>query len=285
MTIINPAAGADTPILSELNQATNSHHIANEILVTQNHSDLKRFAQKAIKLKPDAVMVHGGDGTIVEVAKFLYKTEIPLIIVPGGTANVIAKELEIPLNTVEALKVLGRKPKVRKLNVASFGHKEMFLRVEVGILAKMVKEATSELKSKLGILAYPFVAFKEAAAAVPSLYSLTLDGQKRQIEGVGLMVANVGNIGVPGFSIHSHVNCSDGLLDVFVLRSSDLSTLLAVGSSALIGTPKPLKLKHWQVKKVTVSVSPKQPIICDDAPVHVGQFTVAIKSANLTVLL
>ncbi|MDQ3008859.1 MAG: hypothetical protein M3Q81_04670 [bacterium] len=287
VTIINPAAGNDSPVLSLLNTATHENSITNEVLVTQKPSDVAKFARRALKLKPDAVVVYGGDGTVVSVAKALYtyKSKVPLILLPGGTANVIAKELLIPNDLAEALKIFGRKPKVVELNTAAFGKEFMLLRIEVGILAKMVQQTKSEAKSSLGIIAYPITALKEAMNATPMKYTLTLDGKKRVVEGVGLMIANVGNIGIPGVSLQTKVSSNDGLLDVFVLTSSGLSTLVAVSSSALIGTPKPLTLKHWQVKKVSVSFMPKQVIIKDDLPVMAARFTVSMNSEKVTILV
>jgi len=284
VTIINPSAGSDLPILSELNNATTKYNLTNEIFVTQSETDATLFARKAVKIKPDAIIVHGGDGTILDVANVLYKYNIPLIIIPGGTANIIAKELGIPLEIAEAFKILGRKPKPVQINIASVGKDIMILRIEVGILAKMVEEASSEMKKKLGIFAYSINALKQSIAGTTSHYSLNIDGKKYTVEGVGLMIANFGNIGLPGISLQAKVKCDDDLLDIFVLKSSDIASLIALGSSALIGTEKPVDLEHWQGKKVTVSITPKQTVVIDDKIIKASRFTVQLKNEYLTVL-
>ncbi len=284
ITIINPAAGSDTPILSQLNKATVAHSITNEIFVTQSDKDTTKFARRALRKKPDAVIVHGGDGTVVDVANVLCQSQIPLIIIPGGTANIIAKELGIPQDSAEALKILGRKQKPVRVNIASIGKRNMLVRIEVGILANMVKEATSELKENFGIAVYSFTALKHAINAPTARYMLNIDGKIQKIEGVGMMIANFGNIGLSGISLQKKVNCSDDLLDVLVLQSSDIATLAAVGSSALMGTKKPLALKHWRGKKIRVSITPKQMIVSDDKMFTASRFTVALKAEYLTIL-
>lgn len=284
ITIINPSAGMEFPILARLNTAVKKHHITNTVLVTQYSRDAKKFAEQAKKAKPDAVIVYGGDGTITEVAAVLYTTDIPLIIIPGGTANVLAKELDIPTDPDKALKILGRKPNITEVDVALCEKKPLFLRVEVGILADMVKEVSSDTKTKFGILAYPIAALQKALAAVPAHYSLTLDGKKKKLNGVGLMIANVGNIGIPGFSMHSTVSCSDGKLDVFVLESNELSSLVAVSSSTLAGTTKPSTLKHWRAREIKVTVEPQQTIICDDRLMKKKTFSINMGEAKLKVL-
>lgn len=285
LTIINPAAGVDTPLLGPLNRAIQENAIENEVLVTQKPEDLQRFAQRALRQKPDAVIVSGGDGTIVEVAKVLHGTDIPLIIIPGGTANILAKELNIPLNPTDALQVLSRRPVVKKINVGRQGRRPLFLRTEVGIMAKMVKQASPALKESLGIMAYPITALKEAMTAPVTNYTITVDGKKHITDGVGLMVANIGNIGVTGVSLQQKVKSDDGLLDVFVLRSSDLATLVALGSSALIGTDKPIKLQHWQGKKIHVSLPKRQTLVSDDTPIVTKSFTVTLDTKDLTIFV
>lgn len=285
ITIINPASGTDAPILTELNKIVQKQEIDNEILVTQKRYDAKKFAKHALQMKPDAVVVYGGDGTVVDVASILYTSAIPLIIVPGGTANVIAKELNIPMDLPGALKVLTRKPKERLLDVAKCGVKPMFLRLEAGILADIVASTSRELKQNLGIIAYPLAALKEAVSATPSTYTLTLDGREVVIDGVGLMVANVGNLGLTGVSYHSKMSSTDGLLDVLVLQSNDLKTLVELGSSALTGSKKPVALKHWQAKKIAVHISPHQTIIVDDHKRKQQSFTISLAKKKLKVLL
>ncbi len=285
ITIINPTAGADLPILGALHKVTTEQNIRNTVLVTQTASDTLKFARQAARQKPDAVIVHGGDGTIVDVAKGLSHTSIPLIIIPGGTANVIAKDLNIPLDIAGALEVLQRKPKHVQMNAAKIGRQKMYLRVEVGIMANMVQEASKSLKENLGVVAYPLTALQELAKIPAVEYTIIVDGKRKKLEGIGLMVANVGNIGLPGISLQKNVKSSDNLLDVFILQSSDIATLIAVGSSAIVGTPKPVALKHWQGKEISVRVKPKQNIICDDAPLKASQFTVKLLDETLDILV
>lgn len=90
--ILNPISGADFPILPHLVRMLNSQKLSWEIFITKNHEDASLYATNAIKAKVDAVAVYGGDGTVMEVAGVLAKTQTPMIIIPGGTANILAKE-------------------------------------------------------------------------------------------------------------------------------------------------------------------------------------------------
>lgn len=283
--IINPASGIDFPILSVLNRVFKKHHIEWEAFITKRKHHAVTLAQEALKRHPDAMVAYGGDGTILEVASVLYKTTIPLIVLPGGTANVMAKELNVGTDVPTALAIFDRKPKLLHMDVAvnADGH-PMFLRTEVGVLADVVRNTGRSRKRVFGALAYPLSAVEQLLKASPSTYTLTLDGVKKTTTGVTLAIANVGNIGIPGISIQKDVSCTDKLLDVFVLQSKDLGSLLSVGTSTLVGTQKPPALKHWKVKHVTVDVDPPQSVLCDDHAMETNRMDLRLSSATLSVL-
>jgi YegS/Rv2252/BmrU family lipid kinase len=60
------------------------------------------LAQAAVENGADVVLACGGDGTINEVINGLAQSQVPLGILPGGTANILARELRLPLSPVRA---------------------------------------------------------------------------------------------------------------------------------------------------------------------------------------
>ncbi|MFC7338276.1 diacylglycerol/lipid kinase family protein [Haloferula chungangensis] len=78
--------------------------------------DLDEALDEAIKSKPDAVIIGGGDGTVSNAARKLAGTEMPLGILPFGTFNLAARDLELPLDPMEAARVLASAV-VRKIDM------------------------------------------------------------------------------------------------------------------------------------------------------------------------
>ena len=66
------------------------------------------LAQAAVANGADVVLACGGDGTINEVINGLALSQVPLGILPGGTANILARELRLPLNPVRAARQFAR---------------------------------------------------------------------------------------------------------------------------------------------------------------------------------
>src|SRR5205807_4848035 len=81
-----------------------------EVRVTKKQGDACRYAQQAVAAHVDVVAAYGGDGTVMEVASGLLGTDIPLAIFPGGTANVMAVELGIPIDLAQACALVGGAP-------------------------------------------------------------------------------------------------------------------------------------------------------------------------------
>jgi diacylglycerol kinase family enzyme len=97
----------------------------------------------------DLVAVCGGDGTISEVACGLAGTTVPLAILPGGTSNVLARELAIPLDLPSATALLldGRRRPVRVLLA---NDRPFLLWAGVGLDARIMGHMKPMLKRRLG---------------------------------------------------------------------------------------------------------------------------------------
>lgn len=103
--IINPASSKAEPILSLIYEALKDSKTDWDISLTKKKVDAGGMAKKLIG-KTDLIVVYGGDGCVTSVAAALHGTKTPMAIIPGGTANVMAKELGVPADTKGALAVL-----------------------------------------------------------------------------------------------------------------------------------------------------------------------------------
>jgi diacylglycerol kinase family enzyme len=158
--IINPAAGQDQPILKVLNTALQAAEVEWDVFITKAAGDAHRLAQEAVAAKADLVIVHGGDGTVMEVASGLIGSQVPFAIIPGGTANVMSLELGIPNGAVESCALaVNPEAATRVIDMGQIGDHFFLLRASVGFEAAMVEGADRELKDRLGF-AYAFSALQ-----------------------------------------------------------------------------------------------------------------------------
>jgi len=262
--IINPVSGRPQPVLSTLNSVFRQANVKWDVSVTHESGDARRAASTAVAQGVDVVAVYGGDGTVLEAATGLLGTTTPMAILPGGTANVLSVELNIPQALAAAARIAcsGDSP-VRKVDMGQSGERFFIQRIGVGLDADKVNRATRELKQKYGRLAYS-ISWLQAARETPRVrYALRLDGREVECEGVTCHIANSGSIGVPGLVLLHEISVSDGLLDVLVMRDTSIGSALSIASIAANHPSNPDAFHHWQVRVVTVTVDPPQRVHAD----------------------
>lgn len=258
--VINPASGQPQAILNTLNKVFRENDVSWDMSITQASGDARRFAEKAVAEGVDVVAAYGGDGSVMEVAQGLMGTEVPLAILPGGTANLMSVELGIPRDLAKAAHVACSDTSVvRQVDMGEAGEKKFMLRVGIGFPAEKVILADRDLKDKYGLAAYTIAAFKAMDLSQEVAYTLNLDGEQIEVDGVGCRVDNSSNIGVPGVSLIPDADVSDGYFNVLVWRDIDLSTSSVAASIRNKETVADL-YHHWRAKEITIETDQPQPI-------------------------
>ena len=283
--IINPAAGEDEAILPIINLSMKEAGITWEAFITHQAGDGIKFARAAVKKRVDALAVYGGDGTLMEAISGLIGSEIPLIILPGGSANVVATELGIPKDLKESCSLLAHGPlETKTIDVGQFDEQYFITGLSIGFGADLVKGANRKSKNKMGILAYFFSAVAALKKTKKAVYHLKIDGQQYNVQGLTCIIANTGNLGFSKISLDKHIGISDGFLDVLVLRKVNFGLLKHI-LVTLLKRERPHNLelvKHWQGKDISVTATPQQTVQCDGEvlkkmPLHIKIIPGAIK--------
>ena len=282
--ILNPAAGTADPILAQINTAFSETDISWDVSVTKKSGDAYTIAKEHIG-NSDLVVVYGGDGSISEAAAALFNSATPMAIVPGGTANVTAKELGIPMDIIPALQLItSDKSKIMAIDIGLANDEPFIIRINLGIMADMIIQADRKLKDSLGQLAYGITAVKEVIKSEPVDYKLIIDGVPFTESGVSLTVTNVGSLGIGTFGLLPGISVTDGLLDVIILNDTDVMSLLKVAGSTLFQNESEV-LKHWKCKEVIINTDKPFSYICDDVEKRSSQLHIKIVPAALNVLV
>ena len=212
---------------------TELRELVKGVPMSQNVRDVERF---------DAVIAAGGDGTVSSVAYELRYRNVPLLAYPAGTANLIALNLGMP-DDPQALAelVMGGSAVRVDLGELEVGGEccGFAMLAGAGADAQMIRES-EDLKPRFGTLAYIISALKQVSPR-RTTFTLTMDGEQRVVEGIGVMVANFGkaNYGLP---INTDISPFDGHFTVIVLKAGNLLQLLpnliaSVRSKLNLGDP------------------------------------------------
>ena len=179
----------------------------------------RAMTKQAVAEHVDLVIGAGGDGTIRHVADTLAHTGIPMGLVPAGTGNLLARNLDLPLEELDAIEVaLGgqvRQIDRVKITVDNRAPEHFAVMAGIGIDAMIMDETDDDLKDTVGSAAY-FVAAAKALGRLPIRLMVQLDSNRPVRRHAMLCV--IGNVGtlrgnivlIPGASP------DDGLLDLYI---------------------------------------------------------------------
>ena len=196
LILINPAAGQNFSILHFLQQHIDLPHNPVDIKVLTKPKDIQNIFNDPSIDTYKRIAVYGGDGTVTSIAGHLYNKNIPLIILPGGTANILAKELQIPKNMEGAVKAITSSETIlKKVDVGVANNIPFMLRISTGPLADMILNTNQNLKQTVGQIAYGVSMIQELQNSPRVTYSLTIDGKHIEEQGISLIIANSGKIG------------------------------------------------------------------------------------------
>lgn len=263
--VANPASGQPEPVLHTLNQVFQPLGIEWDVVITKDSGDGRRLAAEAAEAGFDVVAAYGGDGTVVEVAHGLMGSDVPLAILPGGTANLLAVELGIPRTLEAAAQLIGDSNKqVQRADMGQAGERVFMLRVGMGYDAEMIRLADREQKDRFGVLAYVISGVKALFTSKVVDYHIVVDGEELSCKGFICRLDNAGNMGVRGVTMAPGISMTDGLLDLLVLGNVDLKGLYETLSDEKNEMTLTEKLgeayQHWQGREITVTADPPQPV-------------------------
>jgi YegS/Rv2252/BmrU family lipid kinase len=137
----------------------------------------------------DCAVVGGGDGTLNAAAFGVIEAGLPLGILPLGTANDLARTLEIPPDLDAAAQIIAD-GRTRKIDLGIVNGEPFFNVASLGLSAELAQQLTRDIKRRYGRLGYAIVAMKVLAQARP--FSATIHSETESVRVKTLQIA-VGN--------------------------------------------------------------------------------------------
>lgn len=182
LLIYNPAAGRRRQrrllrsVLPELERGG----FGVEVVPTDAPGDATRLARDAAGAGAELVFVLGGDGTVREAAAGLLGGDVPLAILPGGTANVLAHTLRLPAAAAAAARAHAGHA-VRRIDVGECAGQVFLMMASGGFDAFVLEHLDPGLKAHLGKLGIAVQGLLELPRYRYPLLHLQVDGADRWV--------------------------------------------------------------------------------------------------------
>lgn len=164
----------------------------------------------------DVIIAVGGDGTVNKIVPYIIKTDKTLAIIPSGTANLLAAKLGISENVEKAVSVI-KNEKIKKIDALKVNDKFCVLRLGFGYDSDIICKTPQSLKNKFGYFAYFIAGILFALRLKKKNYTITINGEVKNISATCIILANAGNMYRNIVSVSNNCKLDDGLFDVFIL--------------------------------------------------------------------
>jgi len=219
--IINPMSGGASPDQARARAELAStvaevHGEPADVFVTERGGHARELARAAVNKGARLVIAWGGDGTLNEVASALAFQQVPLGLVPAGSGNGFARELQIDRRPERAIAdAIHAQPRVIDIgeidthlfvNVAGFGF-------DAYVAAEFAKRG-----HRRGLAGYVSIVARALRSYVPPTYTITTSGSCRvPKKAILVTVANSAQFG-NGARIAPRALLDDGRLDLVIVE-------------------------------------------------------------------
>lgn len=246
--VINPGSGNNNnknwPELIKEYFASLTHVI--ELFELTPDCDAGAIKKAITAFTPDRVVAVGGDGTIKLVAECLLQKNIPIGILPAGSANGLAKELGISEKPAEALAVLVE-GELKHIHVTKVNDHLCVHLSDIGFNAFLIKKF--ETQKRRGMWGYLKASVKVLFSNPTMQVRMEIDGQAVNINAAMIVIANGTKYG-SGAVINPIGNLEDELFEVIAIKKISLHEIYKMTFSH--ADINPAKTEIFQTNSLTI---------------------------------
>ena len=195
-----------------------------EIYQTCGKEDSAKLKSTLKNISPKRVLVAGGDGTIKMVAEVLSEFDLPLGIIPAGSANGLAFNLNLTSLSINKQIEVAMGENFRKLDILEINGEYCLHMSDFGINAELIKNyEISKIRGKFGYLLQSIPTLIQSK--YPFKFEITTDKDRFTKEGILLAFANFKKYGT-GANINPHGQPDDGIFEIIVFKEFDFLEII-----------------------------------------------------------
>lgn len=247
--IVNPISGDGfhrKKILGNITDSLNDSVI--DVFETSGNNDTARINDKLSEKDWGAVLVGGGDGTIKLVVEAMTEVNIPIGIIPLGSANGLARCLEI-LEVGEAIKAIKSGKTITMDKIIINEHICLHLS-DFGFNAGMIRRFEEE--DERGMLSYFRSSLRQMFEMKPYTFVIRINGEETEIEARMLVIANGDKYGT-GAIINPVGKMDDGKLEIIALNPEGFDNMVSLSVALFRGNIHESELvKIWQCSEAEI---------------------------------
>jgi YegS/Rv2252/BmrU family lipid kinase len=219
LVVLNPAADVATKrtVLETVGRHFDAVPMSHRVVGAGGRERLSAVMRESLLGGVDLVVAAGGDGTVSAVADGLVGRSIPFGIIPLGTGNLVARELDIPQDLEAAVALIAGAHGTKKIDAMRIGTRTFVLNAGVGIGASVVSGTTRRSKGRFGRVAYVATALSMVVSSRPRRLVVEVDGVAHSYRAVDVAIMNCGLLSRLLYPKGPDIRIDDGHLGVWIL--------------------------------------------------------------------
>ena len=275
--------------LSELRETAQwlaEHGMPVEICPTTYPGHAAELASEAVRLGMDMVIAAGGDGTVNSVIQALAGHPTALGVLPMGTMNVWAREMNIPLNLADARRVLLEGSR-RRVDLGRAGSRYFLMMAGIGLDAEVARRVERSWLQRLGLKLIDYIATVGLLSIThqPARIWIRRDGKRRAINALMIIIGNT-RLYAGAFEFTGRAIADDGWLDVVAIGGGGISHRFTVFLRAVLRRKSfGPRVKYSRCHTVRLESSVPVPVQVDGEVIGTLPMTFSIAPAMLTVVV
>jgi diacylglycerol kinase (ATP) len=213
-----------------------------------------KVVERALADGAELVFAWGGDGLVQRCIDALAGTDVPLAVLPAGTSNLLATNLDLPLDLEDAIAV-GLGGERRRIDVGRLNGERFAVMAGAGIDSAMIRDVDGVLKDRLGRVAYVWAGLKNLRSK-PFGVEVEVDGVTWFHGDVTcILVGNLGSL-FDGIEVFADARPDDGKLEVGVITADGFAQWARAAARTMLANAEAspfVRATHAERVKVKLS--------------------------------
>lgn len=249
LLVVNPISGdVNKDVIFERTiEKSSAENYDLRIYSTTGESDLETIREMVENIRPERILVAGGDGTISMVAEAIHKTDIIMGIIPAGSANGLSVDFGLSGSIDEALEVAFGDT-VSAIDAVCINGEVSLHLADIGLNALLVKNyEDSDTRGKLG---YAREMLRTLSEHENFMVRITTEQEVIETEALIVIIANAKKYGT-GVSINPIGDMCDGFFELVIAKRLDFIETAKILAGSTDFNPEIMHV--ISVKKATIS--------------------------------
>lgn len=252
--VINPISGDvdKTEIVEKTIAIANEMSIDIVVYETNGKNDEEEILKLYLAINPERILIAGGDGTIKMVGEVLEQYDVVFGIIPAGSANGLATDLNLPKTIEENIKIALQNDFIA-IDMVEINKKKSLHLSDIGLNAVLVKNyQNGSVRGKLGYALKVVQTLNESDETFDAI--IEFEEQKIVCEAEMIVIANSQKYGT-GVVINPNGSINDGKFEIIVLKSVNLLTIGKIATGNV--SEETEEVDSYSTSKASITISRK----------------------------